>query len=73
VNNNSAGGDGGGIANGIPLPGPMPLPGGTLTLHNSQVTGNTAGLTGGGIFNNGGTLTLTNSNVTANTPNNLAP
>ena len=58
VKNNSAGGDGGGIANGIPLPGPMPLPGGALTLNHSQVTGNTAAH-GGGIFNNGGTVTLT--------------
>jgi hypothetical protein len=40
VNNNRAGGDGGGIANGIPLPGPMPLIGGTVTLNHSQVTGN---------------------------------
>jgi hypothetical protein len=42
VNNNTAGGDGGGIANGIRLPGPMPLIGGALTLNHSQVTGDTA-------------------------------
>ncbi len=67
-----AGGDGGGIANGIPLPGPMPLPGGALTLNHSQVTGNTAAH-GGGIFNNGGTVTLAKTPVTGNTPDNCEP
>ena len=39
---------------------------GTLTLTNSTVSGNTAGLSdGGGIFNSG-TLTLTNSTVSGN-------
>jgi hypothetical protein len=41
VSGNTVGGDGGGIANGIPLPRPMPLPGGALTLNSSDVTGNT--------------------------------
>ena len=72
VNNNSAGGDGGGIANGIPLPGPMPLPGGALTLAHSQVTGNTAAH-GGGIFNSGGTVTLSLSTVTGNVVDNCEP
>ena len=72
VKDNTAGGDGGGIANGIPLPGPMPLPGGALTLNRSRVTGNTAAH-GGGIFNNGGTVTLTASSVTRNTPDNCEP
>ena len=57
VNYNRAGGDGGGIANGVPLPGPMPLVGGPVKLVHSQVTGNTAA-NGGGIFNNRGTVTL---------------
>ena len=71
--NNAVGGYGGGIANGIPLPGPMPLIGGALTLNRSKVTGNTAGIHGGGIFKNGGPVTLTASTVTRNTPDNCAP
>ena len=39
---NRAGGDGGGIANGVPLPSPPPLIGGTLKLVNSLVIGNRA-------------------------------
>ena len=72
VKNNRAGGDGGGIANGIPLPGPMPLPGGALTLNHSKVTGNTAAH-GGGIFNNGGTVTLAKTSVAGNNPDNCEP
>jgi hypothetical protein len=72
VNNNRAGGDGGGIANGIPLPGPMPLPGGVLTMNHSQVTVNTAAQ-GGGIFNNGGTVVLATTSITGNTPDYCAP
>jgi hypothetical protein len=72
VNNNRAGGDRGGIANGSPAPGPPPLFGGTLTLNHSQVTGNTAA-TGGGIFNFKGTVSLSGTSVTGNTPNNCAP
>jgi hypothetical protein len=72
VNNNRAGGDGGGIANGIPLPGPMPLPGGAVNLNHSEVTGNRAAH-GGGIFNNGGTVTLSRTTITSNTPNNCEP
>jgi CSLREA domain-containing protein len=40
--------------------------GGTLTLTNSTVSGNTADNAGGGIFNNAGTLTLINSIVSGN-------
>ena len=73
VNHNSAGGYGGGIANGVPLPpGPPPLFGGTLTLNHSQVTGNSAAH-GGGIFNNGGTVTLSNTKVTGNVVDNCEP
>ena len=72
VNNNRSGGDGGGIANGIPLGGPMPLVGGSVTLNHSEVTGNTAA-SGGGIFNFEGTVTLAKTSVTDNAPDNCAP
>jgi hypothetical protein len=72
VNHNSATGDGGGIANGLPLPGPMALAGGDLTLRHSQVTGNNAAH-GGGIFNNGGTVTLSDTYVTGNVVDNCEP
>jgi hypothetical protein len=73
VNHNRAGGDGGGIANGVPLPpGPPPLFGGDLTVTHSQVIGNTAAH-GGGIFNNGGTVTLSDTNVTDNVVDNCEP
>jgi hypothetical protein len=50
---NRAGGYGGGIANGVPLPpGPPPLVGGSVTLTHSH--------------NNGGTVTLQKSQVTQN-------
>ncbi len=42
--------------------------GGTLTLTNNTITGNTANFYGGGI-DNGGTLTLTNSTISDNTAN----
>jgi hypothetical protein len=70
---NRAGGDGGGIANGVPLPGPMPLVGGTLKLVNSQVIGNAAGIGGGGIFNNLGTVTLVHALIIGNHPDNCEP
>ena len=41
-----------------------------MTLNHSQVTGNTAGGDGGGIFNNGGTVTLSATSVTGNNPDN---
>jgi len=43
--------------------------GGTLTLNNTTVSGNTAGATGGGggVYNNGGTLTLNHSTISNNT------
>jgi hypothetical protein len=72
INHNSAGGDGGGIANGLPLPGPMPLPGGDLTLKNSQVMHNHAAH-GGGIFNSGGTVTLSHTRVRHNQVDNCEP
>ncbi len=70
---NRAGGDGGGIANGVPLPpgGPM-LIGGTLKLVNSLVIGNKA-TAGGGIFNNHGTVTLVNALIIGNHPDNCEP
>ena len=73
VNFNRAGGDGGGIANGAPVPqGAPPLFGGALKLVNSQVIGNTAAA-GGGIFNNQGTVTLVNALIIGNHPDNCEP
>jgi hypothetical protein len=73
VNGNHAGGFGGGIANGVPLPpGPPPLVGGTVTVTHSQVKHNTAAH-GGGIFNNGGTVTLQKTHVTQNHVDNCEP
>ena len=73
VDNNSAHGYGGGIANGVPLPpGPPPLFGGELTLDHSQVTNNSAAH-GGGVFNNGGTVTLSNTKITENVVDNCEP
>ena len=40
VAGNRAAGDGGGIANGLPLGGPMPLVGGLVTLNHTLVIGN---------------------------------
>jgi len=73
VNHNTAGGDGGGIANGVPLPpGPPPLFGGDLTITHSQVIGNSAAQ-GGGILNNGGTVTLSDTNISGNVVDNCEP
>jgi hypothetical protein len=73
VNHNSAGGYGGGIANGVPLPpGPPPLFGGAVTVRHSEVEGNSAAH-GGGIFNNLGTVSLQASTVTANHVDNCEP
>ncbi len=72
VNHNSASADGGGIANGVPLPGPMPFPGGSVTLRYSQVVGNSAAH-GGGIFNNGGNVKLVQSIVASNVVDNCEP
>jgi hypothetical protein len=73
VNHNKAGGYGGGIANGVPLPpGPPPLFGGDLTVKHSQVKSNSAAH-GGGIFNNGGSVTLQDSAVTGNVVDNCEP
>lgn len=73
VSNNRAGGVGGGIANGVPLGGPMPLIGGPVTLNHSQVTGNTAATHGGGVFNFGGTVTLQKTSIADNNPDNCEP
>ena len=56
----------------MPLPGPMPLVGGPVTLNHSQVTGNTAAH-GGGIFNSGGTVTLSKTDVSGNLVDNCEP
>ncbi|HEY5694813.1 MAG TPA: hypothetical protein VI300_02805 [Solirubrobacter sp.] len=73
VNGNRAGGYGGGIANGIPLPpGGPPLFGGDVTLKHSQVKHNNAAH-GGGIFNNNGSVTLSRSHVTGNHVDNCEP
>jgi len=73
VNGNKAGGFGGGIANGVPLPpGPPPLFGGDVTLSHSNVMHNSAAH-GGGVFNNGGTVTLQKSRVTGNHVDNCEP
>lgn len=69
---NRAGGDGGGIANGVPLPGPMPLIGGALKLVNSLVIGNRAAA-GGGIFNHLGTVALVHALIIGNHPDNCEP
>ena len=43
---------------------------GTLTLHSSVVTKNTAVVAGGGIYNAIGTVNLNRSDVTGNVPDN---
>lgn len=68
VDGNSAGGNSGGISNGL---APM-LPGGDVTLKYSEVRHNSAAH-GGGIFNNGGTVTLMQSRVTDNVVDNCEP
>jgi CHRD domain-containing protein len=66
VTDNTASGAGGGIASGTMGPGP----GATLTLNDSEVSGNTVpstGMGGGGILNIAGTLTINNSTIDHNT------
>jgi hypothetical protein len=70
IDDNSAGGWGGGIANG--LPGSGPGGGGDVTLTSSEVRHNSAAH-GGGIFNRGGTVTLTDTKVTDNQVDNCEP
>jgi len=70
IDDNSAGGWGGGIANG--LPGSGPGAGGAVTLTHSEVTHNSAAH-GGGIFNRGGTVTLSDTKVTHNQVDNCEP
>jgi hypothetical protein len=67
IDRNSAGGFGGGIANGA-----GPLAGGAVALTHSHVMHNTAAH-GGGIFNNGGTVTLSHTKVTHNHVDNCEP
>jgi hypothetical protein len=57
---------GGGIASGTNGAGPL----GTTTLSFSQVKGNTASGSAGGILNHGGTLILNASQVNGNTAGN---
>jgi hypothetical protein len=58
VSGGRASGDGGGVAN----------YGGTVTVTNSTLSGNTAPYTGGGIVNSsGGTVTVTDSTLSGNT------
>jgi hypothetical protein len=75
VSENTAGGVGGGIANGLPNPRDptMSLPGGTLRINHSEITNNIAGIAGGGIFNVMATVTLSHTSVTGNTPDNCEP
>ena len=75
VSDNTAGGVGGGIANGLPNPKnpTMSLPGGTLNITLSLITENTATLGGGGIFNVQAPVTLTHTLVFANHPDNCEP
>ncbi|GAX41034.1 hypothetical protein NIES4075_20020 [Tolypothrix sp. NIES-4075] len=54
------------IANGKANQGGGIYNGGTLTLTNSTLAGNSASAGGGGIFNNNGILTLTNSTLAGN-------
>ena len=70
IDDNSAGGWGGGIANG--LPGNGPGVGGDVTLTHSEVRHNHAAH-GGGIFNRGGTVTLSDTKVTDNLVDNCEP
>jgi hypothetical protein len=70
IDDNSAGGWGGGVANG--LPGNGPGIGGDLTLTHSEVRHNDAPH-GGGIFNRGGTVTLSDTRVTDNLVDNCEP
>jgi hypothetical protein len=53
---------GGGISNG-----------GTVTLNNSPVSGNTASSEGGSIYIYAGTVTLNKSPVSGNTPDQCSP
>src|SRR4029077_6050836 len=72
INDNRAGGVGGGIANGVPSNN-QSMPGGPLTLNHSQITGNAAALGGGGIFNVNASVTLSHSSITGNSPDNCEP
>ncbi|MGD0256209.1 MAG: hypothetical protein ABSB99_11830 [Acidimicrobiales bacterium] len=47
--------------------------GGTVTLNNSPVSGNTASSEGGSIYIYAGTVTLNKSPVSGNTPDQCSP
>ena len=49
------------------------LPGGTLTINGSQITGNRASLVGGGIFNVTATVTLSRPRSRETRPDNCEP
>ena len=40
---------------------------GATTIHNSTISGNSAGAVGGGVYNTSGTLSIANSTITENT------
>ena len=66
-------GDGGGVSNGgfssgVCCGGGL-HPGGTLTIKNSIISGNTANSFGGGIHDYSGTLTVENSTISGNIAN----
>ncbi len=75
VQNNQASGVGGGIASvGIATDGSPTAPAGHLTLKGVLITGNSAGVTGGGIFTVAGSpITASGNTINRNTPNNCFP
>jgi hypothetical protein len=75
VNNNSASGVGGGIADvGINTDGSPTAAAGALALNGALVRGNHAGVDGGGLFTTPGSpVSVKASKIVLNTPNNCAP
>jgi hypothetical protein len=69
VRNNGAGGNGGGVFNGTWRTATYELVLGILTIRNSRIAHNTAGLAGGGLYNEGD-LTLDSVVIKSNTPDN---
>jgi hypothetical protein len=67
VRNNGAGGNGGGVFNGTWRTATYELVLGILTIRNSRIAHNTAGLAGGGLYNEGD-LTLDSVVIKSNTP-----
>lgn len=60
IQSNTSGGNGGGISN---------YCGGTLSLLSTIISGNTAAVTGGGIYNNNSPAAITNCLITGNLAN----